>query len=255
MPWLKDLFAQRPRKVELSQSFGKYVEQNGPMLTGLGVIATVAAIFLNIDPSHFDGIKSLQLPLLLFLILSLIFVLINTSGWLIENTDSAFSSIIIVTLMLFIYQLCIFVVHNFGAELKHYLSFISLAVLLSIWTVLKGVQRNSELHANRFEQRHKEMLHGAAGALFIYAWIVSTDAFQQFSNNLTLTWTILLKPLLNPIVCSFLLWTIVIGFAYSYGDNMNKNPRIWRTILFTPTIFFLAWGCMELIFVTSGLGF
>jgi multisubunit Na+/H+ antiporter MnhG subunit len=70
--------------------FSRYVEGNKSSLTGIGgVIATIAALFLNLDQSVFgDSLRNLQLLLLLFLILGLIFLTINSLFWFKNNADS-----------------------------------------------------------------------------------------------------------------------------------------------------------------------
>lgn len=48
--------------------FSRYVEGNKSALTGIGVIATITALFLNLDQSIFgESLRNLQLLLLLFL--------------------------------------------------------------------------------------------------------------------------------------------------------------------------------------------
>ncbi len=72
--------------------FSRYVEGNKSALTGIGVIATIATLFLNLDQSTFgDSLRNLQLLLLLFLILGLIFLTIDSLFWFKNNADSWFS--------------------------------------------------------------------------------------------------------------------------------------------------------------------
>src|SRR3989344_8063196 len=117
--------------------FSKYVEDNKSALTGIGVIATIAALFLNLDQSIFgDSLRSLQLLLLLFLILSLIFLTINSLFWFKEKADSWFAGLIVFTLGLTVWRIWGFILGNFRGELNQYLLLIIFSVTFVVGSFL-----------------------------------------------------------------------------------------------------------------------
>ena len=233
------------REIPIGEVFSEYVRDNIALLTGIGVIASVTALFLNIDADRYSELKSLQLFLLLFLSLALVYALLNTLTWLIHKADSVFSSIVIVTLTMLLFQLLRFVMANFGEELKKYLIFIYLSVLYLIWNQLKTIQRRLEKTIEGVDDKYRPFLTGLLVFAFFYLWFVLTDLYHDFSHNLALNWQVLIKPFYNIILVSFTCWYFVVEIALAYGKNMKRHPYLWGAFLFSPILAFLLYASIE----------
>ena len=112
-------YREKDNLVTSSNVFSRYIEGNKSALTGIGVIATIAALFLNLDRNAFgNSLQDLQLLLLIFLILGLTFLTFDSLFWFNKNTNSLFSGLITLSLGLATWRIWEFVLANFKNELN-----------------------------------------------------------------------------------------------------------------------------------------
>ena len=213
--------------------FSKYVEDNKPVLTGIGIIATIAALFLNLDQSVFgDSLRSLQLLLLLFLILGLIFLTINSLFWFKENADSWFAGLVVFTLGLTVWRIWEFVLNNFRGELNQYLLLIIFSVTFVVGSFLNKRKKKAETNIdNKFTGAlSKALMYGLASFIFLYAFNTILGFYSDFALGKELSATKFLSPLSKTFIWTMAIWIAVADFCISFFFN-KERARLWLSIL------------------------
>lgn len=199
--------------------FSRYVDGNKAALTGIGVIATIAALFLNLDQSVFgDSLRNLQLLLLLFLILGLLFLTLNSFFWFKENADSRFASIIIVSLGLTIWRVWELVLDNFRDELNRYLLLILLSVTFAVYAFFNNIKKKAESDIDKkfAGSLSKALLYGLTAFLFFYIPYVILGLYSDFALGETLSVKKFLSPSYETFIWSMSVWVAIAEFCFSY---------------------------------------
>lgn len=231
--------------------FSRYVEGNKPALTGIGVIATIAALFLNLDQSTFgDSLRNLQLLLLLFLILGLIFLTIDSLFWFKNNADSWFSGLITFSLGLTTWRIWEFVLANFRDELNKYLLLIFISVTFVIYAFFNNIKKKSESDVDkRFSGAlSRAILYGLLTFLFFYLPNVILGYYSDFAQNKELAPVRFLMPFSNTFVWTFAVWFGVTEFCVSFFFT-KERARLWLSILLLSflsiSLLFILWPIVQ----------
>lgn len=237
-----------------SNVFSRYVEGNKSALTGIGVIATIAALFLNLDQSVFgDSLRNLQLLLLLFLILGLIFLTIDSLFWFKNNADSWFSGLITFSLGLTTWRIWEFVLANFRDELNKYLLLIFISVTFVIYAFFNNIKKKAESDVDkRFSGAlSKAILYGLLTFLFFYLPNVILGYYSDFAQNKELSPTRFLVPFSNTFVWTFAVWVATTEFCVSFFFT-KERARLWLSILLLSflgvSLIFILWPVVQDLF-------
>jgi len=213
--------------------FSKYVDDNKSSLAGIGVIATIAALFLNLDQSFFgESVRNLQLLLLLFLILGLVFLTISSFLWFKENSDSWFSGLIIFSLGLTTWRVCEFVLSNFREELNKYLFLIFISVIFIIYSFFYNLKKKAELDIEKkfVGALSKAILYGIVAFLFFYLPNVFLGFYSDFVQSKAISATQFLESFSKPVGWLFAIWITVAEFCNSFFFTKERY-RLWLSIL------------------------
>lgn len=213
--------------------FSKYVEGNKSALTGIGVIATIAALFLNLDQLIFgESLRNLQLLLLLFLILGLIFLTINSLFWFKDNADSWFAGLITLSLGLTTWRIWEFILNNFRNELNQYLLLIFISVTFVIYAFFNNIKKKTESDIDKkfSGALSKAILYGLLTFLFFYLPNVILGYYSDFAQNKELSPMRFLVPFSNILVWTFAVWVAVNQFCVSFFFT-KERARLWLSIL------------------------
>jgi len=212
--------------------FSRYVEDNKSSLTGIGVIATIAALFLNLDRSVFgDSLQNLQLLLLLFLILGLIFLTIDSLFWFKNNADSLFSGLITFSLGLTTWRIWEFVLANFRDELNQYLLLIFISVTLVIYAFFNNIKKKAESDIDKkfSGALSRAVLYGLLTFLFFYFPDMLLGYYSDFAHSKELSPARFLVPFSNTFVWTFAVWVAVTEFCVSFFFT-KERARLWLNV-------------------------
>jgi len=226
-------------KIFILESFDKYIEDNIRLITGLGVFATITALFLNLSIDQFgDSLKFLQLLLLILLFIFLVFFSAITAIWIIKNADSYFGSIIFATLLLLLYYFGRFAVSNYSSELKSYTVWISWPVLLIVFGLLKNLF--AKFRRKISDSRYKEVFY-ILGPFFIYIIFFSyAHIFSVYTKSGKLEFSGLLSFLFDPSFLIFMAWMVFADLIITY---IWQKPKKWQILLvFSPVVIYLIYG-------------
>ena len=213
--------------------FSKYVEDNKSALTGIGVITTIAALFLNLDQSIFgDSLRSLQLLLLLFLILGLIFLTISSLFWFKEKADSWFAGLIVFTLGLTVWRIWEFILENFRGELNQYLLLIIFSVTFIVCSFLNKIKKKAEGDIDKkfTGALSKALMYGLASFIFLYFFNTILGFYSDFALGKELSASKLLSPLSKTFIWSIAIWVTAADFCVSFFLT-KERARLWLSIL------------------------
>lgn len=221
--------------------FNKYVSDNSFALTGVGIVATVAGIFLNLDPVVFPtDLRSLQFLILLLLIFSLLFLTINSIFWIFKETKNELGIVIAITLSAVLFDLFQFIASNFQEELKSYLKITIFVVLLIIWSFLSRLRNKFFSYCQKNSTKNDLILRTSGSFAFVYVWIVSTSLYSNLAFETKFDWMIFIKPFLNHTLVIFGVWMFVINVWVTYSKpRRNFRDYIWIAFIFSPTLAYL----------------
>lgn len=212
--------------------FSKYIDGNKSALTGLGVIATIAALFLGLNRSDYgDSLRNLQLLLLMFLILGLIFLTIDSVLWFKNNADSYFSGLITFSLGLTTFRMCEFVLANFRSELNNYLLLIYISVTLCICIYVNRIKYKTDLN---IDDKYsgitiKPFLHGLVTLLAFYIPNTFIGYYSDFIANRNLSFVRLLTSFSNTYMWTMAIWVFVAEFCLAFFFT-KERARLWLSI-------------------------
>ncbi len=119
---------EKTSKKTFSELFSKYIRENKDALSTIGIVATVTALFLNVNPIDYTGIKGILVLLLMGLIFLFCALSYTTLLWFMRNHDSFIGGLFFFSITLFTWRLTMFIVENFRNELNDYLGLISISV-------------------------------------------------------------------------------------------------------------------------------
>ena len=113
--------------------FSNYVKDNNFSLTGLGVVATITALFLNLNTKQYSqSLIEIQTVLMVLLLVASIYVAITTAQWINSNCDGWFSSIISGLTFLLPFYEAKFLYENFRDEISSLMSLFLISVSLGL---------------------------------------------------------------------------------------------------------------------------
>lgn len=213
--------------------FAKYVEGNKASLTGIGVIATISALFLNLDQSIYgESLRNLQLLLLLFLILGIVFLTINSVFWFKENADSLFSGLITFSLGLTGWRIWEFVLDNFRSELNQYLLLINISMIFVVYGFLFNFKKKAETTVSNkiSDSLIRAVLYGFIAFLFLYLPNVIMGYYSDFTHGRELALTRFISPPSGSFVWTMSIWIAVTEFCVSFFFT-KERARLWLSIL------------------------
>jgi len=226
------------QKVSTLGYFSNYVSDNIKLITGLGVFATITALFLNLDINQFgESLRFLQLLLLVLLFIFLAFFSAITVAWIIKNADSYFGSIIFITLLLLLYFFGRFILSNYSSEFRSYTGWIggvvSLMILGWLISLFTGIVRKIN------DSKYKNVFL-VFGGFFIYIIFFGLHhIFSTYSNLGTLGFSNLLSYLFSPTVLILITWFVFIDLVTTY---VWQKPKKWQIfLLFSPVVVYLVY--------------
>lgn len=200
--------------------FARYVEDNNTTLTGIGVIATVTALFLGVNPENYgSSLREIQLLLLIFLTLGSLYLSLTTVKWLDNNFNTWASGLVGVLILLFPYYTIKFIVENFRQELGDQMYMVWFSVFMVFMFFLqKTGYKLEDVVVNKLKL-HSVFVYPVISMLSIYCILVFIDVYLKYAKQETL---ILKKILIEP----FTEWTIYIVFAMAVaGETIRVYVR------------------------------
>jgi hypothetical protein len=224
------------RKIPILKSFNRYVSDNIRIITGLGVFATITALFLNLDINQFgESLRFLQLLLLVLLFIFLAFFSAITVIWIIKNADSYFGSIIFTTLLLLLGFFGAFIVSNYSPEFRSYIGWIAGALSLMIFGWLT---RLFTLILRKIKDSRYEDSLFVFGGFFVYViFFAFGHIVSSYSKSGELGTSTLLRYLYSPSVLILMIWFVCIDLIITY---VWKKPKKWQIfLLFLPIVIHL----------------
>lgn len=211
----------------VTQIFHKYAHDNREILSVLGVLATICALFLSVSDDTFQtGLREIQLLLLLFFTFALMLSAITTFNWFVKNADSFFTGLIGYSYLLLSWKLLVFIAENFRGELNAYLNHISISVIIVVTLYAYKVQNSIERYFERF-QIPKAFLYSLTAFLFLYCTNVFLNIYFRYANGEIIHPSIFISYLYNPIVLGMTCWV----FIDTYYLMVYQNPQKWLAIL------------------------
>ncbi|MFC1802325.1 hypothetical protein ACFLY7_02695 [Patescibacteria group bacterium] len=209
--------------------FSNYINEHKYILNGIGVIATITALFLNLDKDLFgESLSDLQLLLLLFLILGLVFLIINSIFWFIKNTDSFFSSIIIITQSLIVWNIWEFTIDNFRGELNKYLISIFIIVIFTIVSFVNKIKKPIESFINKSFSKPiiNSLFHSLLTFLFLYFCNIFMGYYLSFVSEKKIS---LIRP--SELSVFLAIWVFVVELYFSlFIKNIKERSNLYLSI-------------------------
>lgn len=199
--------------------FTRYASDNKAALAGMGAIATVSALFLNLNPELFgSSLQELQLLLLLFFILSLLSLTLESLFWFKENADSEFAGLIVFTLALTVWKVVEFVLDNFRTELNQYLNLIIFSSIFIVWSALRRLKEklDSSISTGNYSAVLRSLLYGFTTFFFFYFYHLFSYLYGQFSLNQEVTIESLAYPFTSTFVWTFPIVIAVTEFSIAF---------------------------------------
>lgn len=207
--------------------FNRYASDNKEILSALGVIATICALFLNVDVEAFAaGLRELQLLLLLLFAFALIVAAVTTLAWVMNNADSFFGGLIGYTYILVGWKLVLFIAANFREELNEYLNHMTFSVMLVVIFFALDMQNKIEEYFKKFSIP-KPLLFSLGTYFFLYTINVIMSLYIRYANNKPIDVTNFTSHLYNPVVIGMAGWV----FIDTYYLSVYEKPKRWLVIL------------------------
>jgi len=242
------------QEIHFIESFHKYITDSKEMLAGLGVIATITALFLNLDIGIFgQSLKNLQLILLLFFAFFILYSFIYSLLWIVKNTDSWFGGLIVFTLFLLMINIIRFIDENYFLELKKYLSIVEVTVLITLYTSLNKyfIEIKEKIRKTKF----KSLFIFLTYPLIFYIYNIFANLYVAYYKEKDVNFSILLKPFENYIIWLMIFWLTILYFVNSFEFDFIKNKRRqYFFILFSPLLAFAAYFIIQIYFYLLAKG-
>lgn len=235
-------------KLKFNELFSKYCEDNRHTLSGVSVIATITALFLNLDFEKFgNSLKDIQVLLLVFLTISCFYLSLSTFLWIIKNYDSWLGSAVC-SLSLFIpFYLIKFILENFREEFGHTMYLIWISVYIAMLVFLQQKGNEFELIISKKTGIKSFFIYPIINFITIYVALILIDIYLKFAKNETIyLYNIAIEKITSPLIYFILILSIVGEIQRIY-----LKPKISKrnfTIIFTVTfvIFIIAYFILYL---------
>jgi hypothetical protein len=241
---------EKTSKIPFLEVFSIYSKDNSSTLTGLGIVATITALFLNLSSNEFpNGLKELQVLLLILLIFSLIFTVINTAFWIQKNADSYFGGLVVCTLLIFLYKVLIFVINNFRQELKAYLLLMFAGVGLAVFFFFNDLNTKYQSKIAGLDPKLKGPLFALGIYVFLYVFNTCILLYGDFVKNLSFDWRDVTVNIFDPLI---LILTILVGIQSSFGPyiKIQERRKFWLVIFFAPYMFLIPFLLIKILPLT-----
>jgi hypothetical protein len=229
-------------KKTFSELFSKYIQENKDALSTIGIVATVTALFLNVNPIDYAGIKGILVLLLMGLIFLFCALAYTTLLWFMRNHDSFIGGLFFFSITLFTWRLTMFIVENFRNELNDYLGLISISVSIIVISYLLKIQ-------NYFESKFPKnifrfLFFGLSTFFYLYAGYIILAIYGDFSNSRYLEVSILLEPFNHLYLLLIPLWIVLVSFS---RETFKRGLKNWFTIIifWIPIFVFLTYLILE----------
>jgi hypothetical protein len=226
----KQVYAPFMEKLPKAELLSKYAGDNKESLSIVGVVATITALFLNLNQDFYSqSLKDLQLLLLLFLALTLIFLSLKTLFWFKEKADSFLGGFISYTLFFFVWKLVLFINENFRQELVGYLNSNYIIATIILISYLLSVESNLR---DRIPQNiFKPAIEALIGFIYMYVSNILISLYSIFLTTQKYSFSILLETLKTPYLYLVSIWILVLRFS---ALNI-PNQKLWfKIVLFLP---------------------
>ena len=235
-------FIKSTNKVPYQDLFSRYVDDNQQTLTGISIIATIAALFLNINGQVFTGsLRSLQLLLLLFLFMGLTFLLKTSVTWFSKKADSWAAGIVVFTIGCTILSLGEFILSNFRTELNYYLIGICVLFIFALLELLNEFRAILDEYV-RIKIKLpvlKSLIFGLVSSCCLYALQLAYYIYYNFSYQREVSLLGIQLILRQDFTWMLSVW--IIAYELFMGcihrsQNIKKRFKLFMRILLLVTL-------------------
>ncbi len=232
----------------LLEFFSRYCKDNQFTLTGLGVIATVTALFLNLETEKYgETLTDIQVLLLIFLTLSCSYLAFNTIVWFRQTIDSWLGGTIGGLTLLLPYYVIRFIIDNFREELGNIMILASIGIFFSLSSLL---QKQGVKIENFFKKYKTDSVLISPIIYFVtlYIYLFLSRIYLDFSNNETLEIaSLFITTLKIPILYILPLAILVIeNFVYHNKKEKFKN-NLHKTVYLIIVLLIIVVGALTVL--------